>query len=256
MIRFTKEEMVAMHAPSARPACMDSVPPNLVADESLPPSTSAPIDLDQIFAEWSQQRQERRERGGRGRGRGRDGGGRGGAGRGDGAAPAPGVDDDAWASTAGGNEWKRGVKPPKRDDLWDDVAGSSTGGDPDDKALANMAEQSAKFRQDMNAFKLAESGGDGRSGDGAGAGAGAAGGVGAPPPNAWGSPDRAEKQQKYYYRDPQGEVQGPFEADDMRKWSADGYFQDALPIRYGENGAKTMGLVCNLPLWFFSKIYL
>ena len=60
VIRFSKEDMLAMHKPSERPQCMEAVPPNLVAAESLPPSTSLPIDLDQIFAEWSQQRQERR----------------------------------------------------------------------------------------------------------------------------------------------------------------------------------------------------
>jgi len=40
----------------------------------------------------------------------------------------------------------------------------------------------------------------------------------------------------WWYRDPQGIVQGPFSTNEMRHWQSMGYFQPALPIRYTETG--------------------
>ena len=39
-----------------------------------------------------------------------------------------------------------------------------------------------------------------------------------------------------FYRDPQGAVQGPFEATQMRQWFQAGDFDDDLPLRQGSNG--------------------
>jgi len=41
----------------------------------------------------------------------------------------------------------------------------------------------------------------------------------------------------WWYRDPQGVVQGPFSTSEMRHWQQCGYFQADLPIRYTESGA-------------------
>ena len=37
---------------------------------------------------------------------------------------------------------------------------------------------------------------------------------------------------KWFYRDPQGNVQGPFGAADMRQWLQGGFFSPALPVSY------------------------
>ncbi|EGB07376.1 hypothetical protein AURANDRAFT_17393, partial [Aureococcus anophagefferens] len=40
----------------------------------------------------------------------------------------------------------------------------------------------------------------------------------------------------WFYKDPQGQHQGPFEAPQMRQWFNAGYFDDDLPLRQGESG--------------------
>ena len=40
----------------------------------------------------------------------------------------------------------------------------------------------------------------------------------------------------WFYRDPQGAFQGPFEATQMRQWFQAGYFDDDLPLRQGTSG--------------------
>ncbi|KAJ1457347.1 hypothetical protein M885DRAFT_427472, partial [Pelagophyceae sp. CCMP2097] len=43
----------------------------------------------------------------------------------------------------------------------------------------------------------------------------------------------------WFYRDPQGLFQGPFQAEQMRQWFELGYFDDGLPLRLGEAGDFT-----------------
>ena len=43
-------------------------------------------------------------------------------------------------------------------------------------------------------------------------------------------------QAMWYYKDPKGNVQGPFPADNMRVWLHAGYFKADLPIRCGHSG--------------------
>uniref|UniRef100_A0A6S8CDN4 GYF domain-containing protein n=1 Tax=Aureoumbra lagunensis TaxID=44058 RepID=A0A6S8CDN4_9STRA len=56
-------------------------------------------------------------------------------------------------------------------------------------------------------------------------------GVPLPPPGI--ATDRREKKVElpWYYRDPQGNIQGPFEPMQMRQWFDAGYFDDDLPVR-------------------------
>jgi hypothetical protein len=51
----------------------------------------------------------------------------------------------------------------------------------------------------------------------------------APAPAPVAVPDLATA--KWFYRDPQGLVQGPFSSREMREWFESGYFVDALPVR-------------------------
>ena len=48
----------------------------------------------------------------------------------------------------------------------------------------------------------------------------------------------------WFYRDPQGAVQGPFEATQMRQWFQAGYFDDDLPLRQGRT-ATSIHLNCS-----------
>ena len=59
--------------------------------------------------------------------------------------------------------------------------------------------------------------------------------------NRYGSADVAtatadEASAPWFYRDPQGAVQGPFKATQMREWFQAGHFDDDLPLRQGSNG--------------------
>ena len=40
-------------------------------------------------------------------------------------------------------------------------------------------------------------------------------------------------ENEWYYQDPQGRVQGPFNSEDMRDWFDNGYFKPNLPVRQG-----------------------
>jgi hypothetical protein len=40
---------------------------------------------------------------------------------------------------------------------------------------------------------------------------------------------------RWYYKDPNGRVQGPFTQHQMAEWYDFGYFQDDLEIAFGEN---------------------
>ncbi|CAM9834107.1 unnamed protein product, partial [Chrysoparadoxa australica] len=51
-------------------------------------------------------------------------------------------------------------------------------------------------------------------------------------------------RQQWYYQDPQGNIQGPFEGSDMRQWYDGGYFLPDLPVRYGMTGS--FKLLCHL----------
>ncbi len=48
------------------------------------------------------------------------------------------------------------------------------------------------------------------------------------------APRAGPHPQPWFYMDPAGLVQGPFTADEMRAWLAQGFFQNRLPVRYGE----------------------
>lgn len=78
--------------------------------------------------------------------------------------------------------------------------------------------------------------------------------IGAPPSKSSGNPSNpnpniidanSATQEKWYYRDPQGEVQGPFLASEMAEWWKQGYFSSNLLIRrtYDERYATLGDLV-------------
>ncbi|KAH8076968.1 hypothetical protein JL720_10267 [Aureococcus anophagefferens] len=48
--------------------------------------------------------------------------------------------------------------------------------------------------------------------------------------------DGSWRVKPWFYKDPQGQHQGPFEAPQMRQWFNAGYFDDDLPLRQGESG--------------------
>merc|ERR1711988_2051102 len=51
----------------------------------------------------------------------------------------------------------------------------------------------------------------------------------------------------WYYQDPQGRVQGPFNSDDMRDWYQNGYFKPNLPVRQGNNNRPFVQLAVLYP---------
>ena len=62
------------------------------------------------------------------------------------------------------------------------------------------------------------------------------GGASPPPQRQHPADDGRWRVLPWFYRDPQGAVQGPFEATQMRQWFQAGYFDDDLPLRQGSNG--------------------
>lgn len=52
-----------------------------------------------------------------------------------------------------------------------------------------------------------------------------------PHQSAQNSSNSAIRQEKWFYRDPQGEVQGPFLASEMAEWHKQGYFASNLQVR-------------------------
>jgi GYF domain len=54
---------------------------------------------------------------------------------------------------------------------------------------------------------------------------------------------------KWFYKDPAGLIQGPFNKFQMSQWYEIGYFQDDLEIAFGENSMF-------LPLYRYKEINL
>merc|ERR1712130_10139 len=46
--------------------------------------------------------------------------------------------------------------------------------------------------------------------------------------------EKKSTTKKWYYRDPSGQEQGPFDTQQMAQWFNDGYFPKDLPIRYDQ----------------------
>lgn len=76
--------------------------------------------------------------------------------------------------------------------------------------------------------------------------------MGVPPPGI-GMPPLPEAAYiaKWEYRDPQGQLQGPFTREDLLEWYEQGFFPDNLPIRPSEApaGAPFVPLAPAVPLW-------
>jgi len=45
----------------------------------------------------------------------------------------------------------------------------------------------------------------------------------------------SKQENMWYYKDPTGQVRGPFSQSQMSAWYEHGYFSDDLEIAYGEN---------------------
>lgn len=69
------------------------------------------------------------------------------------------------------------------------------------------------------------------------------GGLGIPPM----LPPMPQLSNEWYYRDPQGNVQGPFKSEEMREWLEHGYFNPDLLVRRGHNNEAFVPLGQQFP---------
>ncbi|KAK7231203.1 hypothetical protein SO694_00071155 [Aureococcus anophagefferens] len=147
--------------------------------------------------------------------------------------------------------WERGMSVPQRnlggDKLWDepDLDDETFGDGAGASALSSWAEAAQAFEAEMRAMR--EKGGGQLPGGDLGTpdmfGAAFSGDADGADIDKAAREERARaakaldwRVKPWFYKDPQGQHQGPFEAPQMRQWFNAGYFDDDLPLRQGESG--------------------
>ncbi|CAI5732769.1 unnamed protein product [Hyaloperonospora brassicae] len=161
VVRYSKEELLALHSPTNElPAFL--VETSVASEHSLPPVGTLPFDYEEIYKQWSLNRN-------RGRGRGRSNAASGAAqgtrghhergARGDETLDGAMHLKDEGLGRPGHKErdsmWERGAKitegSSRGDGIWDDVLEPGT--DSNEMDLSSMAEAAELFRREMDAMR-------------------------------------------------------------------------------------------------------
>uniref|UniRef100_A0A7S1GBE8 GYF domain-containing protein n=1 Tax=Bicosoecida sp. CB-2014 TaxID=1486930 RepID=A0A7S1GBE8_9STRA len=242
--RYTADELLRLHKPTTMPSDLDVID-NVTTRDSLSPCLQQPLSSDELARLWNSTRGRGRGRGGRGRWDEDEAKVRDGASRRD-------PDDE----TFGGRSHGDGVRgQDTRDKDWETFGGDADG---DDAGGAHDSwETFARQANEFEAMKATST----RPGDGTSGGAVAPGVVasdgfadtsvveaGSPRQSGLGrvlgsgSPDKSRPAELdsgpivWFYKDPQGRIQGGFSSGEMREWMQHGFFSQDLPVRSGTTG--------------------
>ncbi|KAI9905970.1 hypothetical protein PsorP6_013651 [Peronosclerospora sorghi] len=153
VLRYSKEELLALHFTTTE-LPMFPAETTVVSEHSLPPVSTLPFDYEEIYKQWSLNRNRVR---GRGRGNTPSGGGIRGhqerGARGDETEGLKQHKDENQRCCGKELNWTRGAKVTDGyvDDVWDNVLDADPNSNEMD--LLSMAEAAEKFRQEMDAMR-------------------------------------------------------------------------------------------------------